>query len=335
MTIDAATTDSGTIRLDIPPHAKARIALSPDFGRRFAIFADAEEQFDWNGPFRRDAVATSAMLALPEANARLVSAGCIPTYMVDWPIIDTPDSAAILKAVMDNDQCEIGTQLHPWVNPPFEEIVSDLNSYVGNLPMALQRAKLVALTGRIEQVLGTRPVIYRAGRYGVGPDTAKILADAGYRLDVSVRSLFNYRRQGGPDFSGHPVWPWRVSHTVNELPLTATFIGRLRRFPGIYHGAIGGLLARTRVIGRVPLTPEGVPLKDALDAIQCLLDDDHRLFSLSFHTPSVVPGHTPYVRDADDLLRFWQWWDGVFNLFAKSGVLPIRSSEIITAFDAP
>lgn len=131
MTIDAATTDSGTIRLDIPPHANARIALSPDFGRRFAIFADAEEQFDWNGPFRRDAVATSAMLALPEANARLVSAGCIPTYMVDWPIIDTPDSAAILKAVMDNDQCEIGTQLHPWVNPPFEEIVSDLNSYVG------------------------------------------------------------------------------------------------------------------------------------------------------------------------------------------------------------
>jgi hypothetical protein len=334
MTIDRAATELEDARLDLPPPVGARIVLPPDFGRRFAIFADAEEEFDWNGPFRREAVETSAMAALPEANARLVAAGCVPTHMVDWPIVHGSTTAAIMRAMVDDDQCDIGTQLHPWVNPPFDETVCDHNSYLGNLPVSLQRAKLIALTDRIEQVLGRRPTVYRAGRYGIGAHTANLLTEAGYRLDVSVRSLFDYRRQGGPNFAQHPVWPYRVSETLSELPLTAAFTGRLRRFPNIYDKSIGGLLARTGIIGRVPLTPEGVPLADALDAIRCLLDDGHQLFSLSFHTPSVVPGHTPYVRDAADLRLFWQWWDGVFDLFARNGVLPIRSVEIMTVLAA-
>ncbi|WP_239025898.1 polysaccharide deacetylase family protein [Sphingomonas paeninsulae] len=320
-------------RLDLPPPVTARIILPTGFGRRFAIFADAEEEFDWNAPFSRDSVATSAMSALPEANVRLVAAGCVPTHMVDWPIVDTPATATIIRTLVENDQCDVGTQLHPWVNPPFDEDLSGRNSYLGNLPIDLQRAKLFALTERIERAFGVRPTIYRAGRYGIGRHTADLLVEAGYRLDVSIRSLFDYRRQGGPDFSGHPVWPWRVSDTLNELPLTAAFTGRLRRYPSIYNGKIGGLLARTGMIGRVPLTPEGVPLTDACEAIRCLLDDGHQLFSLSFHTPSVVPGHTPYVRDAADLRTFWSWWDGVFDLFAKNGVLPIRSTEIMHALE--
>jgi len=332
--ISAGDTIDGKPRLDLPPHADARIVLPRDFGRRFAVFADAEEEFDWNGPFRRDAVSTTAIAALPAANARFVAAGCTPTHMVDWPIVDTPASAAILREMIDADLCDIGTQLHPWVNPPFDEDVCAHNSYLGNLPPDLQRAKLVALTERIEAVLGVRPVCYRAGRYGIGPHTAELLEAAGYRLDLSVRALFDYRRQGGPDFSHHPVWPWHVTKTLNALPLTAAFTGALRRFPGIYSGAIGGLLSRSRMIDRVPLTPEGVRLADALTAIRQLLDDGHQLFSLSFHTPTVVPGHTPYVRDAADLRIFWAWWDGVFDLFARHGVTGIRSPEIIAALES-
>jgi hypothetical protein len=326
-----AITQVQSARIDLPPPHRARIALPAGFGRRFAIFADAEEEFDWNGPFQRDSVKTSAMAALPEANARLVAAGCIPTHMVDWPIVDTPETAAIIRSLLETNQCDVGTQLHPWVNPPFDEEISAFHSYLGNLPVDLQRAKLTALTERIRETLGVRPTVYRAGRYGVGPNTAALLVEAGYKLDVSARSLFDYSRHGGPDFSRHPVWPWRLADTLNELPLTAAFTGRLRHYPRIYHGSIGGLLSRSGMMGRVPLTPEGVPLADACEAIRCLLDDGHQLFSLSFHTPSVVPGHTPYVRNAADLRTFWQWWDGVFDLFAKNSVLPIRSIEIMTA----
>jgi hypothetical protein len=333
--IQASEGQNRILRLDRPPPLSARIELPSDMGPRFAIFADAEEEFDWTREFRREAVTTDAIDALPEANRFFTARGCIPTYLVDWPVIANPTSAAIMAQMVQTGACDIGTQLHPWVNPPFDEDVSAHNSYTGNLPRALQAAKLAELTARIEMETGVRPLTYRAGRYGVGADTAELLVDQGYRLDVSVRTHFDYTGQGGPDFSAHPVAPWRAGSGLYEVPMTAAYTGLLRkrgRLPRFT--AAHGVLARTGIIDRVPLTPEGVRLRDATIAIRQLLDDGHQLFSLSFHTPSVVPGHTPYVRDAADLKQFWAWWEGVFDLFDRAGVKPVRSGEIIAAFDA-
>ena len=319
-------------RLDRPPPARARAAFAPDFGRRFAIFGDAEEEFDWTQPVRRDARATTAILALPAANRHFVAAGVVPTYLVDYPVVDTPASAAAMATMLAAGECEIGTQLHPWVNPPHDEQVCPANSFVGNLPRALERAKLHALTDRIERATGVRPVIYRAGRYGIGANTAELLVEAGYRLDVSVRSLFDYSDQTGPDFSRHPVWPWWIARTLLEVPLTAGFTGMLHRHPALHRrAALRGPLARLGLLNRVALTPEGMPQAEAVAVIDRLVDRGVGLFSLSFHTPSVVPGHTPYVRDAADLAAFWRWWDAVFDRFAAHGILPARASEIIAA----
>jgi len=82
---------------------------------------------------------------------------------------------------------------------------------------------------------------------------------------------------------------------------------------------------------RIALTPEGTPLSEALRAIRILLDDDARLISISFHSPSVEPGHTPYVRDAEDLRRFYAWWDGVLDLLAREGVMPIGADDLVAA----
>jgi hypothetical protein len=226
----------------------------------------------------------------------------------------------------------VGTQLHPWVNPPFDEAVTPANSFTGNLPVPLQRAKLRALTEAITAAIGIRPSVYRAGRYGIGPHTARLLTEAGYRLDVSVRSLFDYSAETGPDFSRHPIWPWWVNERLLEVPLTVGFTGPLHRWPALYrHAPLRAPLARTGLLNRVALTPEGTPLGEALALIRRLLADGTRLFSLSFHTPSVEPGHTPYVRDAADLRTFWAWWDGVLDLFAREGVLPVRADEIVAA----
>jgi hypothetical protein len=322
-------------RLDEPPPIDARITLPPEVGCRFALFADAEEEFDWQGPFRRDATTTDTIEALPEANAFFRARGCTPTYLVDWPIVANPASAAIVAAMAREGACDLGTQLHPWVNPPFDETVNGHNSYTGNLPLELQRAKLQMLTDKIVVQTGVQPRVYRAGRYGIGPHTAGLLIESGYRLDCSVRACFDYRQQGGPDFSRHPVWPWRIARGLFEVPLTTAYTGLLRHRRRLPHFApTRGILARSGLLDRVPLTPEGVRLTDALAAIEQLLDDGQQLFSLSFHTPSLVPGHTPYVRDAADLKTFWNWWDGVLALFERHNVMPIRSGEIIAAFDA-
>ena len=333
--IQSEGTISKAARLDLPPTADARVVLPQSAGRRFAVFADAEEEFDWKSPFRRDATSTEAIDVLPRANSIFTSAGCIPTYLVDWPVVANPDSASVMRVLALSGQCDIGTQLHPWVNPPFDEEICSRNSYTGNLPRHLEAAKIRSLTQKIESELGVRPKVYRAGRYGIGPNTADLLIAEGYRLDVSVRASFDYRTQGGPDFSKHPIWPWRIADALHELPLTATCTGLLRHRLRVQNFALArGFLARTGLFDRVPLTPEGVRLHDALLAINQLLDSGLQLFSLSFHTPTLVPGHTPYVRTTRDLKRFWAWWDGVFNLFAKHGVTAVRSGEIVTALEA-
>jgi hypothetical protein len=321
--------------LDRPPSIADRIMPPANLGRHFLLFVDTEEEFDWSRPLRRDATATTAIAALPEAHMRLRNAGVRPVYLVDYPVVDDLRSADLMRAIIAQGG-EVGAQLHPWVTPPHEEIVNNYNSFHGNLPIALERAKIMALTDRIEHTLGGRPRMFRAGRYGVGPNTAALLVEAGYRLDLSCRSLFDYRAGGGPDYIDHPVWPWRCGGLI-AFPLTAAWTGRLRRHGGPLWRMIGAsaplraIAARSGLLARVALTPEDMPVGAVLDAIRLLLDDGVSLFSLSFHSPSLVPGHTPYVRDAADLRAFWAWWDAVLGLFARAGVTGLGGVRLIGA----
>ncbi|SFR76987.1 hypothetical protein SAMN05192580_0137 [Sphingomonas jatrophae] len=322
-------------RLDRPAPAGARVRFPDSFGRRFAIFADAEEEFDWSQPFSREAVATTAVAALPEGTRRLNAAGVVPTYLADYPIANDPRSAAIVAELAAAGACDVGVQLHPWVTPPFDEVVSARNSFAGNLPPALEAAKLRATTERVAEATGVRPIVYRAGRYGVGPSSVAAIRAAGHRLDVSVRPLFDYSAEGGPDFRAATPDPWWAAEDLLEAPLGVTLVGALRRWGRLPHSAAArALLARTGLLARVALTPEGTPIAAACAAVQAMLADGARFLSFSFHTPSLAPGHTPYVRDAAGLARFWRWWDAMFDLLAREGVTAVRPDELIAAAEA-
>jgi hypothetical protein len=166
-----------------------------------------------------------------------------------------------------------------------------------------------------------------------------LLEEAGYLVDVSIRTNFEYRRGGGPDFSRYPVQPYRAGPEgrLLEIPLTSTYLGRLRRHGRWLHEMAGllphgrGAMARAGLVERVALTPEGMPFDKAMEAIRVLHDDGLQLFSLSYHSPSVVPGHTPYVRDASDLRAFYHWWDQVMGLLIRLGVTAASLDEAMVA----
>jgi hypothetical protein len=325
-------------RLDLPPEERCYIRLPESFGRRFTVFCDTEEEFDWARPRSRDNRSTTHMTAMPDVQERFRRRGVKCVHLVDHPIATDPASVAMLRDWLERDEISVGTQLHPWVNPPHDEEVNTFNSFVGNLPVELERAKLENLTETITAAFGRRPIVYRAGRYGVGPNTADLLEQAGYSADVSVRALFDYGDEGGPDFSRVKPLPFRIEGSgLVELPLSAAYFGRLRaRGRGLYRAAARlpkgrGLLSRAGLLDRAPLTPEGVPLADALAAAKALIDDGARWFSLSFHSPSVEPGHTPYVRTAEDLRSFHAWWDGMFDFFEAQGIAPASIEETIAA----
>jgi hypothetical protein len=81
----------------------------------------------------------------------------------------------------------------------------------------------------------------------------------------------------------------------------------------------------------VPLTPEGVPIEEAAEAVRIAAEKGARLLTFSFHSPSLVPGHTPYVRDAADLARFMRWWDVMFDLLGRLGFAPASLGELLAA----
>jgi len=325
--------------LDCTPNALSYVKLREGWGQRFMLFCDTEEEFDWTKPRRRENRSTSHMAAMPATHERLHDLGARTIYLVDHPIVCDPAAVAMLGEWAKRGECEIGTQLHPWVNPPFDEELSTPNSFAGNLPAALERAKLELLTDAIADAFGRRPTVYRAGRYGVGPNSAQTLIDLGYRLDVSVRASFEYGGEGGPDFSNIRPLPYRVgAHgELLELPLSAAYLGALggigrHIFPSTRHvSPMRGLLARAGMLNRVSLTPEGVPLKEALAAVERLLDDGVQVLSFSYHSPSVEPGHTPFVRDAADLAAFHGWWDAVLGLLARRGVASASADELLQA----
>ncbi len=325
--------------LDEPPSPDRYVDLPEGFGRRVLVFADTEEEFDWAQPRRRDSTATRTIASLPELHRRLFGFGIRTAYMVDYPVADSPVAVAVLRDFLEAGECSIGTQLHPWVNPPFDEALTVPNSFSGNLPKGLEAEKLTRLTDRIEQSFGVRPTVYRAGRYGVGPNSAALLERLGYEVDVSVRAGFDYGAEGGPRFhlvQPRPFWVGPERRLL-EIPLSTLYTGLLRPWGSrLFHAAcrvprLPGLLARGRLLCRVPLTPEGTRLAEALEAVRIGLGEGQRVFSISYHSPSVVPGHTPYVRDAADLACFNAWWDGVLNLMAKSGVEAGTVEEVLVA----
>ncbi len=314
-------------RIDRPARREDLARLPDDWRPVFLIFVDTEEEFDWAGPQRRENTSTRHVPAIAEGQARLAAGGARPVYLVDWPIAHDPCARDLLGGYAAAGEAAVGLHLHPWVNPPFDEDVHGYNSFAGNLPPALEEDKIRRLRDRVASAFGVAPLCYRAGRYGVGPNTAAILERLGLGVDCSARSSFSYRDEGGPDFSRHGASPWWVGPTrrLLEVPLGVAHLGLLgRRAPMALRtageGPLRGLLARGGLFRRIPLTPEGTRPDEIVAAIDRLVADRAPVLSFSFHSPSLEPGHTPYVRDRADLRAFWRWWDAALDRLAFHGV---------------
>lgn len=327
--------------IDPPPPGRAA-AFAPEFGRtRSLLTVDTEEEFDWRSPFTRVQHGLSHLTGIVRFQEFCEGLGVVPVYLVDWPVATNPVAIDVIGSAVKACRAELGIQLHPWVNPPLEEEVSVRNSYPGNLPPALERAKFVKLRDAIAENFGTAPLIYRAGRYGLGPVTARMMIEAGVPIDSSVRANFDYRGGHGPNYARHPLKPYWVDgdRRLLELPLTTVYWGMFRRQGGLVHPLASklplanGLLSRLGLLEKIALTPEGVSADEALRGIDMALDDRLPLLVLSFHSPSLAVGHTPYVRSEADLDRLYDWFRRIYGYLAMRDVAPTTVGEIMQSVE--
>ncbi len=301
---------------------------------------DLEEEFDWKGPFSRENVALTHLHALPVAQARFDAFGVRPTYLADYPVVASDFGAEFLSRTSAEGRCELGAQLHPWVNPPHDEVASVRNSYPGNLAFDVERRKIEALTDLIERRCGMRPRVFKAGRYGLGPSTIGIIKSLGYLVDTSVMPFTSYVDEGGPDYSEFDRHPfWLGAGEVLELPSTRAFVGRLRNigaalYPRVAASTgrtlhVGAFFARLGLLERVTLSPEGNNFDDQRRLVDAMLEDGHRVLVFSFHSPSLSPGHTPYVRSDADRDQFLATIERLLEyMLVQVGAEPMTTLEL-------
>ena len=285
------------------------------------VMIDAEAEFDWNGPFLRTLVSVrnlSRQVIVQDVFDRL---GIKPTFLVDYAVATQPEGYEPILDLLKSGRCDIGTHLQPWENPPFAEDLGIRTSFTHNLPTWLQKEKLLRLTDAIVENFGTKPVAYRAGRYGVGDEIAPILASLGYKIELSVLPGHDLRRSHGPDFRralNQPYW-FGPDKSLLEIPLTTGFSGLLARSgdPAVLDASfytvisqprattwhLPGVFARLGLLERITLTPEGMSIQELKRLTRLLLRRGQRVFTFNYHSSALLPGYTPYVRSRSDLDR--------------------------------
>lgn len=303
--------------------------LPADVPPLLVVVVDTEEEFDWNAPFDRESRRVANIGEQHHAQTIFEDAGITPTYVIDYPVAATPESAAVFRDWAAAGRCQVGAHLHPWVNPPDDEAVTTANSYPGNLPADLERAKLARLKDTIRENVGVTPTIYKAGRYGLGPHTAGTLADLGFEIDLSVVPATSFTADGGPNFHGYPRQPYWFGQdqTLFEIPLTRGFPGLLGPLGPVVHRALSGptgerlhlpgILSRLGLVERIPLTPEGVSLDEKKRLVRHLAEAGQKVFSLTYHSSTLLPGGSPYVQTTAERDRFLQTIRNFLHFFRE------------------
>ncbi len=311
----------------VSPNFFTPIAVAADARPQLFVIVDTEEEFDWSAPFSRANVSVTAIDEIDRLQHVVHPYNLKPTYVIDYPVATTPASARRLAGFASRGECHIGAHLHPWVSPPATEPLSKTTSYACNLGADLERSKIEILRDAITTNLGVTPRVYKAGRYGFGRTTAETLEQLGFDVDVSVNPHMNFESDGGPSFEGFTPLPgfFGQRRRLLEVPCTTAFVGAARRVGESVHRIASaawlkpfkavGMLSRSGTLNKIMLSPEGSTYDEMRTVTDTLIADGVRTLSLTFHSPSLKPGCTPYVRTAAERDAFIKTIDNYCDYF--------------------
>ena len=275
---------------------------------------DTEED-DWEP--RRDGVTVNNVGQLPRLGELMGELNAPVTYFVTHAVAADAGSCRVLRKMVDQGNSEIGAHLHPWNTPPLAESISPPNLMLNNLPASLQFSKLRQLTDRLGDAFGLAPASFRAGRSGLGSSTIDVIRRCGYTIDSSVMPFYDLRPVHGPTFVGAPNRAYCIGENGNaldpldagpilEIPVSSAYsrvpferwdaihrrlgsrVGRAIRLPG--------LASRAGLVSKLALKPELESVKDMLRLARTLIGQGCSHLQIMWHSPSLLPGTSPFVR---------------------------------------
>ena len=275
---------------------------------------DTESEFLWSAGVGADEGSVHSIEQLKRAQSIFERYGLKPCYVVDFPVVSNPESAATIRGFVERG-AEVGVHLQPWTTPPLVEPKEGWHAFPGNLSANLERQKLAHLLGAVRHAFGVAPRTYKAGRYGISRASLRTIEELGFDVDLSVAPTFDYGGEGGPDFSLFGAAPYWFGHSrkLLELPTTSGFVGllgafgtplwRLSESGWVGKTRLRGLLDKLGLLSRMRLSPEAYKAEEMIRLTRVLLSRGCRYFTLSFHSSSLQPGFTPYSKTRADTDR--------------------------------
>jgi hypothetical protein len=280
---------------------------------KLSIVIHTEEEFDWSGGFSAKNNQVTHAKELFAMCEDMFAIGCKITFALDYAFVDSEQGQWFIERIKKQypNDIEFAAHLHPWVTPPLQhednEFIEERLSYPGNLSREIEYNKLSVLTEKITEVTGVRPVVYLAGRYGVGQNTHEILSSLGYSIDLSITPFTDYSYQDGPDFSDYDNLPQTISG-VTCLTHNAGYISRLDGFSDWLNVApqnlqrfnkniFGKVLLKLLGVQRVRLSAEGFSAKQMDLLFQSLSRVGVKHFIYSFHSSTSKLNCSPYSKN--------------------------------------
>lgn len=307
---------------------------------RLVVSIDTEEEGLWGGKYPRTGNTTANLRGLNRFQELCDRYGVLPTYLIDAPVLDDSIAVEFLRTVQDDGRGEVGAHLHPWCNPPFQPESAHEESYLCNLPEKVQREKLTWLTEAIEAKFGTRPTSFRAGRYGLDHVGAGILRELGYLVDSSVTPFIDRSNDGGPNFESATHLPYLIDASNLCTPATTAidsdaderllevpvslgysrpnfeFAHRVRRaamHPWLRRMRAVGIADRLGIARLIKFSPEQASAERMRQLIDAYRRQQAPVMVLLFHSTSLMPGFSPYVRESSHLEEFFNRLEKTFE----------------------
>jgi hypothetical protein len=250
-----------------------------------------------------------------------------PLYFVSPEVLEDDASCRVLRDEAERGAI-LGAHLHSEYVPPAVTVPNPAGVSSAEFPCyahatEIERAKIETLTARMEERLGSRPIWYRAARFGADLDSLRSLAALGYRYDSSVTPAVSWATKRGPDHSKAPLQPYWVGRddlyapveretSLGVLEVPVTILGR--RF-----GPLGPLLPENWMAYRWlrPSVMTGLELRGVVD--EMVVRFERPQLVMMFHSMEIMPGRSPYVRTAFGQQRFLRRLESVLEYAASRG----------------
>lgn len=283
----------------------------------------------------------SVVKGVPELYSPLFDKNEIkPTYLLSPEIIKDDASVEALKQA----HCELGTHMHGEYIGPDENYDADRTNQIQAVwPKDIEYQKLKNLTDLFADKFGYQPKSFRAGRFGIGDHSLKILEELGYTVDSSVSPFktHHYKDHQGKknNFWGAPVQPYYPDYIkhhksggckVLQVPVSIVAENYINapRFVQRAMGADPGLAqkiyrriygASSKSIWLRPVRSDAKQMKRTSEIIIEKYKNSGKpiILTMMFHSNEIIPNASPYVSNVEEQEKFINDLDEYFKLMKK------------------